>query len=342
MFVQRYKWLLFSLSFLAVACQESSIPMMKPATDKASANRHFDFHGTTVNNPSVRIRSLMEQARKEGIKLAVVPAPAELTDANETARQAATTLDAGRGCEKIKSMTADFPGFWTEKQRIGYAPINKLSYVSVEYSDDPSFNGSYIFTYSPDGKILTVSFRRTSGEVLPEKDFIRLNAKGYAEEWYHDLTNYYYDKPYTDKMEYDAAGYPTRFTSTIDGEVVSDIVVTYTKERNFQSGKENVSGDIFSYTYDLTRPKKVQLLGSPVWQELMKLYGENNSNYLTKFERKSESGELLFTEENKYEFDANGNPTKRTVLLNGNVDAIYTDITFDCKNYTYGAPRSWK
>ena len=143
---------------------------------------------------------------------------------------------AEKGCAKIKKVINRYPDFgYDETATITYRAVNLIDYIDYEYSDDPSYNGRMTFAYSTNGQTLTISFTPKTGAVRADKDIVKLNAKGYAVEWLHDLTNFRYENPYTEKIEYNAQGFPTRFTEIYEGKIITDDVVKYTKEINFET-----------------------------------------------------------------------------------------------------------
>lgn len=250
---------------------------------------------------------------------------------------------AEKGCAKIKKVINRYPDFgYDETATITYRAVNLIDYIDYEYSDDPSYNGRMTFAYSTNGQTLTISFTPKTGTVRADKDIVKLNAKGYAVEWLHDLTNFRYENPYTEKIEYNAQGFPTRFTEIYEGKIITDDVVKYTKEINFETVTDAISGDVVSYTYDLTKKSLLALSGSPFWADIARFYGENNTNYMTGVVVKDKAGKITFTVNIERTYSADGTPKTITRKEDGKVVVIYDVQSLDCKNYTYSAPRTWK
>lgn len=248
-----------------------------------------------------------------------------------------------KGCAKIKKVINKYPDFgYDETATITYRAVNLIDYIDYEYSDDPSYNGRMKFAYSADGQTLTISFATLDGVIRADKDIIKLNAKGYAVEWLHDLTNFSYENPYTEKIEYNAQGFPTRFIEIYQGKTISDDVVKYTKEINFETLTDAVSGDVVSYTYDLSKKSLLTLSGSPFWSDFARLYGENNTNYMTSLVVKDKTGKTTFTVNIDRTYSAEGTPKTVTRKEDGKVVVIYDVQSLDCKNYTFSAPRTWR
>lgn len=248
-----------------------------------------------------------------------------------------------KGCSKIKKIIIKYPTFgYDETATITYRTINLIDYIDYEYSDDPTYNGRTKFTYSADGRTVTLLYTFTDGEVSPYKDIIKLNTKGYAVEWLHDLSNNTYDNPYTEQIVYNASGFPTRFTDTYEGKVVSDGVTKYTKENNYESYTDAITGNVTTYTYDLSKRSLLALSGIPFWVNFAKFYGENDTNYLTGLVTKDKTGKTTFTLNIDRTFLANGYPKTITRKEDGKTIIVFDVQSLDCKNYTYSAPRTWR
>lgn len=248
-----------------------------------------------------------------------------------------------KGCSKIKKIINKYPlDGYDETATVTYRKVNLIDYIDYEYSDDPSYNGRTKFTYSADGLTLTLSYTYTDGVVRTDKDIIKLNAKGYAVEWLHDFSNFSYDNPYTEKIEYNAQGFPTRFSEIYQGKIVSDDIVKYTKEINFETITDMISGEVISYTYDLSKKSLLPISGGRFWVDFSRLYGENNTNNLNSFVVKDKAGKTTFTANIDRTYSADGYPKTITRKEDGKVVIIYDVQSLDCKNYTFSAPRTWK
>jgi hypothetical protein len=248
-----------------------------------------------------------------------------------------------KGCSKIKKVINKYPTFgYDETATITYRAVNLIDYIDYEYSDDPSFNGRTKFTYSANGLTVTLTYTTTAGELSPYKDVVTLNSKGYAVSWLHDLSNFTYENPYTEKIEYNALGFPTKFTEIYEGKITLDQTVKYTKENNFEIITDAITGDIITYTYDLTKKQLLALTGTPFWEDFARFYGENFPNYLTGLVAKDKTGKITFTLNIERTFSADGYPKTITRKENGETVIIFDVQSLDCKNYTFSAPRTWK
>jgi hypothetical protein len=248
-----------------------------------------------------------------------------------------------KGCSKVKKVIIKYPTFgYDETATVTYRKVNLIDYIDYEYSDDPTYNGRTKFTYSPNGTTVTLTYTYTDGEISPYKDVVTLNSKGYAIKWLHDLSNNTYENPYTSEIVYNAAGFPTRFTDTYEGKIVADGVAKYTKENNFESYTEAISGNVSTYTYDLTKKSLLTLNETPFWSDFARFYGENNPNYLTDLVSKDKTGKTIFTLNIRRTFSADGYPKTITRKENGEDIVIFDVQSLDCKNYTFSAPRTWR
>lgn len=248
-----------------------------------------------------------------------------------------------KGCGKPKQVVTKWVNFnYDETQDFKYRNVNLLDYIDYAYSDDPTYNGRLKFNYSADGLTLTLVYTFTDGVVSPSKDIIKLNAKGYAVEWLHDFTNSSYENPYTEKIEYNAQGFPTRFIEIYGGKTVRDLAVKYSKENNFETLTDAISGEVLTYTYDLTKKQLLVLSYSPIFLDFTKLYGENFSNYITGYTVKDKTGKITYTVAIDRTFSADGYPKTITRKEDGKVVNVFDVKSLDCKNYTLSAPRTWR
>jgi hypothetical protein len=248
-----------------------------------------------------------------------------------------------KGCGKPKQVVTKWVNFdYDETLDFNYRNVNLVDYIDYAYSDDPTYNGRLKFNYSADGLTLTPVYTFTDGVVSPSKDIIKLNAKGYAVEWLHDFTNGSYENPYTEKIEYNALGFPTRFIEIYEGKTIRDLSVKYTKENNFETLTDAISGEVLTYTYDLTKKQLLVLSYSPIFLDFTRLYGENNPNYITGYTVKGKTGKITFTVAIDRTFSADGYPKTITRKEDGKTALIFDVKSLDCKNYTFSAPRTWK
>lgn len=296
--------------------------------------------GLFTSNKSLGLRFKVEQARRLGWLKKTAEVPEDKPQNPSDIRVAASTA-ADRGCGKLSSAVTTFVADgYDETADIKIGRNNWVDYVDYKYSDDPTAGGRMKFDYSSDSRKVTISFITKAGETISSKDIITLNEKGYATEWLHDLTNFSYDKPYIEKMEYNAAGRPTRFVTVYEGQTLQDFRMTYTKEGNFDRSTDAISGNVATYTSDLTRPQVISLINWPVWYDFSKFYGENLANNITKIVVQDKAGKILSTSELKYEFLGNTNsPSKITRLEEGKPSVMFDKLVYDCKNYNVSQPR---
>lgn len=290
------------------------------------------------------LRNKLDAARKMGRTKKGTP----ITDFNDgfKIQKNARISAADRGCGKFKTITTSFPAFgYDEINVIAYRANNLIDYIDYSYSDDPSANGRMFFTYNATMTKLTISYQWTDGEIADWVDNITLNSKGHATLWEHDLSNYSYDEPYLETLTYNSAGYPIQQTHapiSNPDSLLLNLTVKYSAANNTESTTELVSGNVVTYTTDLTRPSKISLSSHPIYHDYTQLYGGVEPNYWTKVEVKDKAGKLIRTVTVVREFGADGYPTKVTRKVDGVDDVIFKDMTYDCTNYNVSQPRSYK
>ncbi len=314
-------------------------------------------NATTEKNPLVNfisgkggspLRNKLDVARKLGHLKKGTP----ITDFNDGFRtqKNARVSAADRGCGKFKTVTTSFPAFgYDEINVIAYRANNWIDYIDYSYSDEPSGNGRMFFTYNASMTKLTISYKYVDGKIPEWVDKVDLNSKGYATLWEHDLSNFYYDTPYLELINYNSAGYPITFIHGKLNAPISDPASTllysnvkYSAANNVESTTDLVSGNVTTFTTDLTRPAKIALSSHPIYHDYTQLYGGIEPNYWTKAEVKDKAGKLIRTVTLVREFSPDGYPTKVTRKVDGVDDIIFKNITYDCKNYNVSQPRSYK
>ncbi len=324
------------LFFVQIACQKAEIESNMVQKSDTSVNQ-IDFlsKGSLLKNKLV-------EARKRGNlkKESPIVDFQNGVEMRKNARMAA----ADKGCGKFRMITTSFPKFnYDEVNVITYKANNLIDYIDYSYSDNPSSNGRLSFTYKSLGSVIELSYKYADGFVLENQDQIYLNPKGHAVVWFHDFSNYIYEKPYRENITYNSAGYPTAFEHTIDGNITMILQkVKYTSTMNIESISDGISGELQTFTYDLTRPNKVTLSYHPIYFDYSHVYGLDSPNNITKKEVKDLSGKLIGTVEVQREFNADGYPTKVTRKINGVAEEIFKDIAYDCRNYNISQPRSYK
>ena len=327
-----------SLIFIQNACQKPEI--VEEISNKTVEKKiETDFLNPSKSKGSL-LRNSIEEAIKKGNFHMEKPFElnAESLVNNANARESAA---ADKGCGKFKKITTSYPNEYDEFATVYYKANNLIDYIDFSYSDDPSYNGRLRFLYLTNTRI-SVRFALTSGVADNRNDIIIVNDKGHAINWLHDITNYHYDFPYTQLITYNSAGQPTVFEEIYQSKSVSKQTVKYTKENNFDTITDSVTGDVITYTYDLTRPSKIGLDGTPFFIGFTFFYGIDNTNDFTKLEVKDKTNKITFTTDLKREYTADGYPSKVTRTENGKVAVIFKDITYDCKNYNVSQPRTYK
>ena len=331
----KYTTIFFFL--VIVACQEETPQLPEKSAisiEKETPTVHF-----LTKNFSQRLR-IAKSTGKKKIDFSAFLQNSENLIPPPFARENSVAA-AEKGCGKLKQIVSKFIEFnFDETLNFKYRAVNLIDYIDQQYSDDPSLNGRLKFNYSADGLTLTLVYTYTDGEVSPHKDIIKLNAKGFAVEWLHDFSSY--EKPYIERIEYNAQGFPTRFIEIYEGRTVSDMSVKYSKENNFETITNAISGDVITYTFDLTKKQLLGLSSAPVYYDFSKLYGEINSNYMTGVVVKDKAGKTTFTVAIDRTFSADGYPKTITRKEDGKTAVIFNVLSLDCKNYTYSAPRAWK
>jgi hypothetical protein len=331
-----------SLIFIQNACQKPEIveEINNMSVEKKLETEFLNF----PKSKGSLIRNKVAEAIQEGNYHLEKPFklnPESLIN-NANARESAA---ADKGCGKFKKVTTSYPGFFDEFAVVYYTGNNLIDYIDFSYSDDPSANGRMIFNYLELGNGKTrmkIYWKKTSGEFLDNVDVVELNEKGYATNWLKDLTNFEYDEPYTKLITYNSAGQPIVFEKIYQSKTVSKETVKYTKENNFDTTIDSVTGNVFNYTYDLTKPAKIDVNSSDWITDFTYFFGINNTNHMTKYEVKDKTNKVTFTVDLKREFTAEGYPSKVTRTENGEVEAIFKDITYDCRNYNFSQPRTYK
>lgn len=249
-----------------------------------------------------------------------------------------------KSCGKFKAITSSYPAWsYDETMIVKYRANNLVDYIDVSYSDDSTYNGRISFNYNGNFTELTLTYQWTDGEVSDRVDKLKLNSKGYATEWAHDLTNFYYDDIYVEYITYNSDDYPTEYKGFTVGtsDLVFDEICTYNSAKNLESYIEKVKGDKVTYTYDLTKKELINLRYYHV-QGFTNFYGKINANLPTKKVVTDNTGKVVTTQEWEREFNAEGYPTKVTEKWDGVVDIIFKDIVYDCRNYNISQPRSYK
>ncbi len=249
---------------------------------------------------------------------------------------------ADKGCRKFEKITTSYTDLYDELAVVYYKTNNLIDYIDISYSDDPTYNGRYVFEYLDNLKTIKIKYKYNSGLAFDYTDVITLDNNGYAKSYLHDLTNYYYDEPYEDFITYNSAGYPTNFNTWYKSKFIEMNVVKYTPENNPDTITETISGEVSTFTNDLTKPTKVTLSATPFWNDYWGLYGRDNTNYWTKKVVKDKSNKIIFTADLKREYLSNGYLSKVTRIEDGKEILIFKDITYDCKNYNVSQPRSYK
>jgi hypothetical protein len=326
------------LFFVQFACQKAEIESsMVPENDDSVNQLSFQSEGSLLRNKLV-------EARKQGNLKKESPI-LDFQNGVEL-RKNARMEAADKGCGKFKTITTSFPKLgYDEINVIAYKANNLIDYIDYSYSDEPSSNGRLSFTYKSLGSVIELSYKYADGFVLENKDEIYLNPKGHAVVWFHDFSNYIYEKPYRENITYNSAGYPTAFENSIDEKITRTMTlqkVKYTSAMNIESISDGISGEVQTFTYDLTRPNKITLSYHPIYFDYSRLYGLDSPNNLIKKEVKDLSGKLIRTFEIQREYNADGYPTKVTRKIDGVAEEIFKDISYDCKNYNISQPRSYK
>jgi hypothetical protein len=292
------------------------------------------------------LRNKLDAARKLGRFTKGTPI-ADFNDGFKTQKNARISA-AERGCGKFKTITTSFLAFgYDEICVIAYRANNWIDYIDYSYSDEPSSNGRMFFTYNATMTKLTISYKYADGEIPTWVDNVTLNSKGHATIWEHDLSNYTYDedKPYVETISYNAAGYPIQQIHALiskPASILANFTVKYSAINNVESSTDLVSGNVVTFTTDLTRPSKIPLSSHPIYHDYTQLYGGIEPNYYTKAELKDKTGKLLETLTIVREFSADGYPTKVTRKVDGKDDLIFKNMTYDCQNYNVSQPRSYK
>jgi hypothetical protein len=324
------------LFFVQFACQKVEIESSMVQKNDDSINQ-IDF----LSKGSLLKNKLVEARKRGNLKK---ESPILDFQNGVELRKNARIAAADKGCAKFRMITTSFPRFnYDEINVITYKANNLIDYIDYSYSDEPSSNGRLSFTYKALNEIV-LSYKFADGFVLENQDQIFLNPKGHAVVWFHDFSNYTYEKPYRENITYDPAGYPIALENTIiDGNITMTLEkIKYTSSMNIESISDAISGIVQTFTYDLTRPNKITLSYHPIYFDYSHLYGIDSPNNMIKKEIKDRSGKLIGTVEVQREFDADGYPKKVTRKFDGVDDVIFKDITYDCKNYNISQPRSYK
>lgn len=333
----KYTAILFFLTLLA--CQEETPQLSEKSaipTEKETISSHF---GAKSFSPRLKLKKV---GLKKNIDFSAYLQNSDNLVPPPFARENSVAA-AEKGCGKPKQVVTKWVNSnFDETLDFKYRSVNLVDYIDHAYSDDPTYNGRLKFNYSADGLTLTLVYTFTDGEVSPSKDIIKLNAKGYAVEWLHDLSNYSYENPYTEKIEYNALGFPTRFIEIYEGKTIRDLSVKYTKENNFETLTDTISGEVLTYTNDLTKKQLVVLSYVPIYQDFTRLYGEIMPNYVTGYTVKDKTGKTTFTVAIDRTFSADGYPKTITRKEDGKTALIFNVTSLDCKNYTFSAPRTWR
>ncbi len=333
----KYTAILLFLTLLACQVETPQLPEKSAiSTEKEVISSHF---GPKSFNPRLKLKKV---SLKKNIDFSAYLQNSDNLVPPPFARENSVAATE-KGCGKLKQVVTNWVNFgYDETQDFKYRNVNLIDYIDSKYSDDPTSNGRLKFNYSADGLTLTLVYTYTDGEVLSNKDIIKLNAKGYAVEWLHDFSNYSYENPYTEKIEYNVLGFPTRFIEIYQGKTVRDLSVKYSKENNFETLTDAISGEVLTYTYDLTKKQLLMLSYEPVYQDFARLYGEIMPNYITGYTVKDKTGKTTFTVAIDRTFSADGYPKTITRKEDGKTALIFNVTSLDCKNYTFSAPRSWK
>jgi hypothetical protein len=333
----KYTAILLFLTLLACQVETPQLPeKLAISTEKEIISSHF---GPKSFSPRLKLKKV---GLKKNIDFSAYLQNSDNLVPPPFAREN-SVVAIEKGCGKPKQVVTKWVNFdYDETLDFKYRNVNLLDYIDYAYSDDPTSNGRLKFNYSVNGLTLTLVYTYTDGEVLSYKDIIKLNAKGYAVEWLHDFSNYSYENAYTEKIEYNAQGFPTRFIEIYEGKTVRDLSVKYTKENNFETLTDAISGEVLTYTYDLTKKQLLVLSYSPVYQDFTRLYGENFQNYITGYTVKDKTGKITYTVAIDRTFSADGYPKTITRKEDGKTVNIFNVASLDCKNYTFSAPRTWK
>jgi hypothetical protein len=330
------------LFFVQFACQKAEIESSMVQKNDTFINQ-IDF----LSKGSLLKNKLVEARKRGNLKK---ESPILDFQNGVELRKNARIAAADKGCGKFKMITTSFPKFnYDEVNVITYKANNLIDYIDYSYSDFPSSNGRMFFTYNATMTKLTISYKYADGEIPEFVDKIDLNSKGYATLWEHDLSNFYYDTPYLELINYNSAGYAITIIHGKLNAPVSDPASTllynnikYSAANNIESTTDLVSGNVSTFTTDLTRPAKIALSTHPIYWDYTRLYGATDPNYYTKVEVKDKAGKLIRTVNIVREFSADGYPTKVTRKVDGVDDEIFKDMTYDCTNYNVSQPRSYK
>ena len=107
---------------------------------------------------------------------------------------------------------------------------------------------------------------------------LKLNSKGYATEWTHDFTNFYYDDIYVEYITYNSEDYPTEYKGVTVGtsNLVFHEINKYNAAKNLESYVEKVKGETVTFTYDLTKKELINLRYFHI-QGFTNFYGKINA-----------------------------------------------------------------
>ena len=332
------KFLYVSISFFLtiISCQKADIQ-----TDNFQKTENSILPKINRSEASL-FRKKIEEERRNGNLRKETP----ILDFNKGnfSQKNARVMAVDKGCGKFKAITSSYPAWgYDETMIVKYRANNLVDYIDVSYSDDSTYNGRISFNYNVNFTELTLTFKWTDGEVSEQVDKIKLNSKGYATEWTHVFTNFFYDKPYVESITYNSEDYPTEYKGITVGttELVFHEITKYNSAKNLESYVEKVSGQTSNYTYDLTKTEKIYLRYYHV-EGFTNFYGKRNTNIPTKRVITDNAGKVVTTEEWEREFNAEGYPTKVTEKWDGVIDVIYKDIVYDCRNYNISQPRTYK
>lgn len=325
-----------SIFLTIIACQKSDIQ-----ADNTQGIESSILPKKHTSEASL-LRNKLEKEKRKGNLRKESPI-LDFNDSNSYNRNARVSA-ADKGCGKFKAITSSYPAWsYDETMIVKYRTNNLVDYIDVSYSDDSTFNGRISFNYNVNFTELTLSYQWTDGEVSKQVDKIKLNSKGYATEWTHDFTNFYYDDIYVEYITYNSEDYPAEYKGITVGtsNVVFHEICKYNAAKNLESYVEKVKGETTVFAYDLTKKELINLRYYHI-QGFTNFYGKNNANLSTKKVVTDNTGKVTATQEWEREFNAEGYPTKVTEKWDGVVDIIFKDIVYDCRNYNISQPRSYK
>ena len=325
-----------SLFLTIIACQKADIQVDNKQLIENS------ILPTKHTSEASLLRNKLEIERRKGNLRKETP----IVDFNKSnfSQKNAKVAAVDKGCGKFKAITSSYPAWsYDETMIVKYRANNLVDYIDVSYSDDSTYNGRISFNYNFNFTELSLSFKWKDGEVSKHVDRIKLNSKGYATEWTHDFTNFFYDDIYVEYITYNSEDYPTEYKGVTVGtsNLVFHEINKYNAAKNLESYVEKVKGETVTFTYDLTKKELINLRYFHI-QGFTNFYGKINANLPTKKVVTDNTGKVVTTQEWEREFNAEGYPTKVTEKWDGVTDIIFKDIVYDCRNYNISQPRSYK